>query len=59
MEYSWEAEPCANGQRVFAYLCWKHKHKKTAKFASELIENQKPLDPEYSKTVDENFWELI
>jgi len=24
-----------------------------------LVENQKPLPPEYAKTVDENFWELI
>jgi hypothetical protein len=24
-----------------------------------MLESQKPLPPEYAKTVDENFWELI
>ncbi len=28
-------------------------------FASNLLDNIKELDPEYSKTVDENFWDLI
>ena len=25
----------------------------------DLARNMKPLDPEYAKTVDDNFWELI
>ena len=25
----------------------------------KIVENMKPLDPEFSKTVDDNFWELI
>ncbi len=29
------------------------------RFASNLLENIKDLDPEFSKTVDENFWDLI
>ena len=29
------------------------------KFAKEITENQKDLDPEYSKLVDDHFWELI
>ena len=28
-------------------------------FVLKLIQNMKPLDPEFSKTVDEHFWELI
>jgi len=24
----------------------------------EILDNLKPLDPEYSKTVDDNFWDL-
>ncbi len=29
------------------------------KFASNILENIKELEPEFSKTVDENFWDLI
>lgn len=29
------------------------------KFASNILDNIKDLDPEFSKTVDENFWGLI
>ncbi|MEA3416430.1 MAG: hypothetical protein U9R02_09805 [Thermodesulfobacteriota bacterium] len=29
------------------------------KFASSILDNIKDLDPEFSKTVDENFWDLI
>jgi len=29
------------------------------KFASNILDNIKDLDPEFSKTVDENFWDLI
>jgi len=28
-------------------------------FASNILDNIKDLDPEFSKTVDENFWDLI
>lgn len=28
-------------------------------FASNILDNIKDLGPEYSKTVDENFWDLI
>ena len=28
-------------------------------FASNIIDNIKDLEPEFSKTVDENFWDLI
>lgn len=28
-------------------------------FASNILDNIKDLEPEYSKTVDENFWDLI
>jgi len=28
-------------------------------FASNLLDNIKDLEPEFSKTVDENFWDLI
>lgn len=28
-------------------------------FASNILNNIKDLDPEFSKTVDENFWDLI
>ncbi len=29
------------------------------KFASNILDNIKDLEPEFSKTVDENFWDLI
>jgi hypothetical protein len=29
------------------------------RFASTLIKNQEDLNPDFSKTVDEHFWELI
>ncbi len=29
------------------------------KFASNILENIRDLEPEFSKTVDENFWDLI
>ena len=29
------------------------------KFASNLLENIEDLDPEFSKVVDENYWDLI
>ena len=29
------------------------------KFASNILDNIKDLDPEFSKIVDENFWDLI
>jgi hypothetical protein len=29
------------------------------KFASNLLDNIKELDPEFSRTVDENLWDLI
>ena len=29
------------------------------KFASSILDNIKDIDPEFSKTVDENFWDLI
>ena len=29
------------------------------KFASDILDNIKDLDPDFSKTVDENFWDLI
>ena len=29
------------------------------KFASSILDNIKDLDPEFSKIVDENFWDLI
>ncbi len=28
-------------------------------FAEKMIKNMKPLDPEYSKIVSENFWDLV
>ena len=28
-------------------------------FVLKLVQNMKPLDPEFSKTVDEHFWEMI
>ena len=28
-------------------------------FTRKLISNQKDLDPEFSKVVDENYWDLI
>ena len=28
-------------------------------FASNILDNIKDLEPEFSKTVDENFWDLI
>jgi hypothetical protein len=29
------------------------------KVASSILKNTKDLDPEFSKTVDENFWDLV
>ena len=29
------------------------------KFATNMIENMKDPDPEFSKTIDDHFWELI
>jgi len=29
------------------------------KVASDILDNIKDLDPDFSKTVDENFWDLI
>lgn len=28
-------------------------------FAKNLLENQQPLDPEFQKVIDDNYWELI
>ena len=28
-------------------------------FAKNLLENQQPLDPEFQKVLDDNYWELI
>ena len=33
--------------------------KKRGNFASNLLENTEDLDPEFSKAIDENYWDLI
>ena len=43
-----ECRQCEIGERVKALEI----------FALKMIQNTKPLDPEFSKVVDEHFWEL-
>ncbi|MCP4762011.1 MAG: hypothetical protein GY870_09520 [archaeon] len=39
---------------------WRKKYeKKLNRFAKKLAESQKDYPPEFTKTVDDNFWELI
>lgn len=30
-----------------------------SEFESRLRENQEPLDPEFQKVIDDNYWELV